>query len=118
MNLRFYIFMCLFIEAIASFAVTPDQKYIRMVTSPDTILSGSSVQIKIHLILDSVPLTKNTIVKILIPKEFSQFAFDNNPLPFPLFPTLQHGYCLAKGNKSWEKATIQSINSTKLEFPD
>src|SRR5437868_3859897 len=115
MILKFYIFICFISINAVSFSQNPSTHYTHIACSPDTIKGGTPQQIKIYVIADSVSMEKNTNLKIFFPKEFSQFAFENNPPPFPFFPSLQHGYCVARGSRPSLRATIISLHPTRDE---
>src|SRR4051812_33672884 len=98
MYLKFYIFILVFLVTGVTYS---QQNHFHLKVVPDTITAQTPQQMKIYVSFDSVALPKNTQIKLIFPKEFSQFAFDNNPVPpFTIFPTLQHGYCIIKGNRS------------------
>lgn len=114
--MRIYLFLLFFSTIFFTAKAQPERSdYVRVVCTPDTIRAGVPVRINIHMIVDSVPLQVNTLVKLFFPKEFKQFAFDNNPPPFPIFPTLQRGYCRVFGNRNL-KAAITSMKLTRDEF--
>jgi hypothetical protein len=113
---KLYILLSIFIASIYSVSAQTDRtRYVRVACTPDTIRAEIPVRINIQLIIDSVPLQTNTLVKLFFPKEFKQFAFDNNPPPFPIFPSLQKGYCRVSGNRNL-KATITAMKLTRDEF--
>lgn len=109
------IILSLFFASTMSEAQNGKSTFTHLVVSPDKISANTPLQINIYLVIDSVPLQKNTFVKLIFPKEFSQFAFDNNPPPFPPLPSLQRGYCRSSGNRGL-KASIVSIKLTRDEF--
>ncbi len=106
---------CLLFAFITVEAQTNKSNYTRVVVSPDNITANTPLQINIYVVVDSVPLQKHTQVKLIFPKEFTQFAFDNNPPPFPPLPSLQRGYCRSYGNRGL-KASIVSMKLTRDEF--
>jgi hypothetical protein len=113
---KIYILVYLIFIATAGRGQQNTERYVHLLSTPDTVTAGTPQQIKLFIVIDTTVLSKNTNLKIIFPKEFSQFAFDNNPPPFPWFPTLQHGYCLVKGNKPSLRSTITSIRPTRDEF--
>ncbi len=108
--IAFFLFACSLAEA-----QTNRSSYTHVVVSPDNITANTPLQINIYVVVDSTPLQKNTQVKLIFPKEFTQFAFDNNPPPFPPLPSLQRGYCRSYGNRGL-KASIVSMKLTRDEF--
>ena len=115
MRLRI-IFSLLFFGLIPAVFSQLGPRYVRLINKNPTVVAKSSIQIKLQIVVDSVPLVKNTNLKIIFPKPFVQFAYDNNPLPFPIFPSLQSGFCFAKGNKPSLKASISGIDLSRNEF--
>lgn len=111
-------YLLIFLCSLYAFMTVKAQNkssYTHVVVSPDNITANTPLQLNVYVVVDSIPLQKNTQVKLLFPKEFTQFAFDNNPPPFPPLPSLQRGYCRSYGNRGL-KASIVSMKLTRDEF--
>ncbi len=89
--------------------------FFRAYIEDDTLLIGTVSQKNIFLIADSVAINKHAKIKVVFPKNFSEFAWDNM---FWIFipPNQRAGYMQVKSVSSGKNAIITNVNLCQDEF--
>lgn len=83
--------------------------YFRAYLENDTVVIGTNTQKKLYIIADSTAIIKQAKIKIIFPKCFSEFAWDN--MFWLIIPPNQRaGYMQARSVSSGKNAIITNIN--------
>lgn len=88
----------------------------RVYLDKDTVLTNTYNSKTLYIIADSTPIYKNAKIKVIFPKYFDEFAWDNMIwIIFP--PNVRAGYMQAKSVSSGKRAVINSVDLCYNEFP-
>lgn len=81
----------------------------------DTAIINTYSSKTLYIIADSTPIYKNAKVKVIFPRFFGDYAWDNM-LWIIIPPNLRAGYLQAKSVSSGKRASINSVNLCYDEF--
>ena len=109
------IFLVCFIP-VSVFSQNSVKDDFRVYLDKDTVLTNTYTAKTLYIIADSSPIYKNAKIKVIFPKFFDDFAWDNMIwIIFP--PNVRAGYLQAKSVNSGKRAVINSVDLCYNEFP-
>lgn len=110
----FLLFICFFTVSVFSQNTVKDD--FRIYLDKDTALTNTYSPKTLYIIADSTPIYKNAKIKVIFPKYFDDYAWDNMVwIIFP--PNVRAGYMQAKSVSSGKRAVINSVDLCYNEFP-
>lgn len=87
----------------------------RIYLENDTVMINTYSSKTLYIIADSTPIYKNAKVKVIFPKFFGEYAWDNM-LWILIPPNLRAGYLQASSVSTGKRAVITSVNLCYDEF--
>lgn len=113
--MKYFLTLFLFLFSFTVFSQVTVKDDFRIYLDKDTVLTNTYSAKTLYIIADSTPIYKNAKIKVIFPKFFDDFAWDNMIwIIFP--PNVRAGYLQAKSVSSGKRAVITNVDLCYNEF--